>query len=503
MNASQVLLSVRQLCKSYGAVRVLSDLNLDLNCGEVHALVGENGAGKSTLCRILCGLTPPDSGSLQLEGLKYSPSTQKHARQCGIRMVMQELNLVANLTIAESLFLDQLPHRFGWIDRQHLRMQARRALKTVGLHHMDPDQYVQDLGIGHQQLVEIAAGLTHRCRLLILDEPTAALTDPEVELLFQRIKELQAAGSTVLYIPHRLEEEREIANRISVLRDGQLIVTRPASELSLPEIVRHMVGRDLEHALLRQARPLGPVALRVSGLRRAPAVKDVSFEVRRGEILGVAGLMGSGRTESMRAIFGADQAEAGELYIGDSTQPAKIGAPRDSVRHGIALLTEDRKNQGLLLPMSIKANISLPSLARIARGGGWIQRVKEQELAEQWVTRLKLRYRDVDQPVGELSGGNQQKVVLARWLARDCQILIFDEPTRGVDVGAKWEIYRVIQELAATEKAIIIVSSDLKELLALSDRIVVMSLGRVVTAFDHQDFDQDQIMAAALRDHLV
>jgi len=501
-HASDLFLRAAGLRKAYGPVTVLADVDFDLRRGEVHALVGENGAGKSTLSRILAGLLRPDAGILSLAGRVFAPGNRQAAERAGVRMVLQELNRVGNLTVAESLFLDRLPHRWGWIDFPKLHSDTRSALHRVGLVDVEPTTPIDRLGVGQRQLVEIAAGLAGQCDVLILDEPTAALTAPEIERLFGQIEQLRAAGVAILYISHRMEEIRRLANRISILRDGQMIATRPTGELSLDEMVRLMVGRDLEPDRSRSGRTLGSVALRVESLGRGRAVQDVSFEVRRGEVLGFAGLMGSGRTETMRAIFGADRPDFGRILVGDPPAPVSLRSPADAVRRGIALLTEDRKEQGLLLPLSIQANLTLPSLARACARLGWIRGGTEAALGRRWIESLAVRCRDALQPVAELSGGNQQKVVVAKWLLRDCDILIFDEPTRGIDVGAKFEIYRWLERLAAAGKAIIVVSSDLKELMSVADRIAVMSAGRLVETFRRGDWSADRIMSAALSGHL-
>jgi ribose transport system ATP-binding protein len=481
---------------------VLQGIAFDLRPGEVHALVGENGAGKSTLSKIIAGLVAPDGGTMTLRVQPYAPRNKKDAEQHGVRMVMQELNLIGNLTVAESILLERLPHRFGWIDYRELHIRARRVLDQVGLTDIDPGCFVKSLGVGRQQLVEIAAGLSQRCDVLILDEPTAALTAPEIERLFAEIAKLKAAGTAILYISHRMEEIQRISDRISVLRDGRMIATKPAADLSLDEIVRLMVGRELGEAIRREAKPPGPVALRVEGLRRGEAVRGVSFEARRGEILGFAGLMGSGRTETMRALFGADRADGGEVFLHGEKRPARIRSPRDAVRRGIALLTENRKEEGLLLPLPIRANITFLCLDQLSRAGGWIRATAELAEAARWGQALSVRCHSYEQRVAELSGGNQQKVMIAKWLFRNCDILIFDEPTRGIDVGAKFEIYQLLANLAAQGKAVLVVSSDLKELLALCDRIAVMSAGRIADTFRRGEWTQDKIMTAALSGYL-
>ena len=510
MTSVPPLLSVTGLGKSY-AGPVLSNVDFDLRPGEVHALVGENGAGKSTLSKIIAGLVRPESGTMTLRGQPFAPRDKTDGERHGVRMVMQELNLIGNLTIAESIFLDRLPHRFGWINYGRLHREAAQILGAVGLSDLDPGRAIKSLGVGQQQLVEIATGLSRRCDILILDEPTAALTQPEIERLFEQIAKLKAAGTALIYISHRMEEIQRIADRISILRDGQMIATRAAGDFTLDEIIRLMVGRDLASHVLPASRQHESApelaarrqhALRVQGLRCAPIVKDVSFEAHRGEILGFAGLMGSGRTETMRAIFGADRRDAGEIFLHGSTRPAHIRTPRQAVRHGLALLTENRKEQGLLLSLPIRENISLMCLRHLSRFGGWIRGAQERTETDGWAKKLSIRCHSTEQRVVELSGGNQQKVVIAKWLFRDCDILIFDEPTRGIDVGAKFEIYQLLTDLAAQGKAVIVVSSDLLELLAISDRIAVMSAGRIAATFRRGEWTQDKIMAAALSGYL-
>ena len=495
------LLSISGLWKSYSAV-VLHDVHFDLRAGEVHALIGENGAGKSTLSRIISGRTQSDHGAMRLKGQPYNPTSPRDAEAHGVLMVMQELNLVGTLSVAENIFLNRMPRRFGWIDYGRMNRDARQIMAQLGLGNIDPARAVASLGVGQQQLVEIAAALARRCEVLILDEPTAALTDAETELLFAQIVRLKARGVGIIYISHRLEEIQRIADRITVLRDGHVIATRPAREIGMDEIVRLMVGRDLDSSARRRQRSRGELALRVCGLRRGAAVQDVSFEAYRGEILGFAGLMGSGRTETMRLLFGADRPDSGAIFLHGSTAPARIRSPRDAVRQGVALLTEDRKAEGLLLPLPIRPNTSLTHLGPLVKRGGWISAAAERAVAERLVRALGVRCTSAEQRASELSGGNQQKVVLAKWLYRDCDILICDEPTRGIDVGAKFEIYQLLDDLASKGKALLVVSSDLLELMALCDRIAVLSAGRLVTILNRDEWSQDRIMQAALSGHV-
>ncbi len=487
--------------KSFPGVQALWAVDFDLRAGEVHALVGENGAGKSTLMSIIAGVQKPDSGQMCLYEQQYEPNGRADAEAHGIRMVMQELHLISNLSVAENIFIEKLPNRFGIIDYDKLNGAAREIMKQVGLGYVDPDVPVRLLGVGQQQMVEIAAGLSRRCRILVLDEPTASLTDREIELLFAQIRKLKAEGVGIIYISHRIEEVIRIADRVTVLRDGKVISTNPTSELGISDIIRMMVGRDLEREHLRHGSKAGQAALRVVGLTRGRKVRDVSFEVRRGEILGVAGLMGSGRTETMRAVFGADRPDSGKIFLYGASEPVQIRTPRDAVRNGIALVTEDRKEQGLLSALAVRVNISLTRLRDVSRFG-WMDIAEERSVADRYIAALGIRCSSNEQTVGELSGGNQQKVVIAKWLYRDCDVLIFDEPTRGIDVGAKFEIYHMLTELAEKRKAVIVVSSDTKELMAVCDRIMVMSAGRVAATFGRNEWSQEKIMSAAFSQYV-
>jgi ribose transport system ATP-binding protein len=488
------------ISKSFPGVRALSDVDIDLKKGEVHALVGENGAGKSTLARIIAGIEKTDDGQMVLGTENYAPSGRRDAESRGVRIVMQELNLVSNLSIAENIFLKKLPSRFGFIRYSELNRAARELTEQVGL-EVDVRTPIARLGVGRQQMVEIAAGLSQQCRILILDEPTASLTDKETDLLFAQIEKLKRGGVSILYISHHIEEILRITDRVTVLRDGRAILTEATARLDADTIVRTMVGRQIEKNQLRHRAQVGGIAMHVEGLSRGRKVRSVSFTVRRGQIVGIAGLMGSGRTETMRLIFGADRADAGKIRLYDSQTPVRISSPRQAVRHGIALVTEDRKQQGLLLPLPISRNISLVNLRPLSTLG-WVSVSKERCLAAEYVSKLSVRSSSTEQTAGTLSGGNQQKVVIAKWLYRDCSILIFDEPTRGIDVGAKFEIYRILDELASQGKAILVVSSDLKELMAISDRILVMSDGKMVEEFNDGRWSQESIAAAAFSEYV-
>lgn len=491
------VLRVRGLTKRYAAP-VLTDVDFDLRAGEIHALMGANGAGKSTLSRIICGLTPADAGSMTLGGAAYAPRSRRDAQRAGVQIVMQELNLVPTLSVAENLFLTDLPARSGFIRFTPLFRSSKEALASVGLDGVDPRTPVGRLGIGQQQLVALAAALAHPCRVLVLDEPTAALTDAEIERAFSHLRRLRAAGTAILYISHRIDEIKRISDRITVLRDGRVIDTRPSASATMDEIVRLMVGERGVEALHHRDHALGDVALRVEGLTRGSRLRDVTFEVRKGEILGLAGLVGAGRTETLRAIFGADPLDEGRIDRGGD--PLVIGNPRDAVRAGIGMIPEDRKEQALLLTQPVRTNISLATLSRFARRT-WIDEARERAAAADLRTRLDVRSHSLDQAAAELSGGNQQKVVIGRWLLRDCEVLLFDEPTRGIDVGAKVAVYKVLNELAARGKAIVLVSSELPELMALCDRIAVISAGRLVATFSRDAWSEEAIVAAAFSEY--
>jgi ribose transport system ATP-binding protein len=500
-SATDMLLTAAGIDKAFPGVQALSHVDFELRAGEVHALVGENGAGKSTLTRILAGVETADAGQMLLAGQPYQPKSRTDAEAHGVRMVMQELNLIGNLTVAENIFIERLPSRFGFIRYRKLHEAAAEVMAKVGLEGMDPGTPVRSLGVGRQQMVEIAAGLSRRCRVLALDEPTASLTDSEVSLLFSQIRRLRAEGVGIIYISHRIEEVLSIADRVTVLRDGKIVGTRLSREVDANAVIRMMVGRDLQREHLAPPGTGGKPALRVVGLTRGDKVRDVSFDVRCGEILGIAGLMGSGRTETMRAIFGADSPESGAIYLHGDDRPVRIRKPSDAVRNRIALLTEDRKEQGLFLTLAVRANISISRLRDVSRLG-WIKSSIERQVARQYIDSLGIRAWSPEQPVGQLSGGNQQKVVIAKWLYRDCDVLIFDEPTRGIDVGAKFEIYRMLAELAGRGKAILFVSSDLKELTVVCNRILVMSAGRVAGVFERDQWTEEAITAAAFSGYI-
>nr|WP_145552882.1 sugar ABC transporter ATP-binding protein [Variovorax boronicumulans] len=490
------VLALQGIGKDYAAT-VLDGVGLELQAGQVLALTGENGAGKSTLSKIVCGLVAPTRGSMQLDGQPFAPRSRREAEARGVRMVMQELGLVPTFTVAENLLLGRLPHRAGWVDRRRLRRLAEAQLARIGLTDVDPDTPVARLGIGHQQMVEIARNLQDDTRVLILDEPTAMLTARESERLFAQIAQLSAAGVALVYVSHRLEELRRICDQVAVLRDGRLVDARPMAGVREEDLVQRMIGRALASDEARARRPAGPVKLRVRGLTRGHAVRDVSLDLHAGEVFGIAGLVGSGRTELLRLIYGADRADRGSVDLLAEGQPVpRWNNPVQAVRRRIGLVSEDRKSEGLLLPQSIRVNTTLSDLPAVARAG-WLQPGRERSTVQALVRKLRVRCRDEEQPVAALSGGNQQKVVFARWLHRDCEVLLLDEPTRGVDVGARADLYAELDRMAADGRALLVVSSDLRELTGLCDRIGVMSGGRLVQVFERGAWTEQSLLAAA------
>jgi ribose transport system ATP-binding protein len=495
------LLVVDNIGKTY-AVPVLSDIALTIRASEVHALLGANGAGKSTLSRIIAGLVTPTAGAMRLAGQPYAPIDKQAAEHAGVQIVQQELNLIPTLSVAENLLLTRLPRRFGLIDRARLHTAARAILDANGLAALPADLPVSALGVGQQQLIEIAGALARDCRVLILDEPTAALSVAEADDLLRRLAVLRERGVAIIYISHRLDEVARLADRLTVLRDGRLVHTGPAKELTTDGMVALMSGDERGE----QQRAAGAftshataqVVLEASGFRAPPRLVDGGFRVCVGERLGIAGLVGSGRSELLRAVFGAERAAAGTLALDGA--PVRFATPAEAVSRGVALITEERKKDGALLPLPIAWNTSLGALPARC---GFIKRTQERALAERYRQVLDTRCTSTDQAIGALSGGNQQKVIVARWLARDARVYLFDEPTRGIDVAARRRIHQVFAELAERGKALVIVSSDLDELFETCDAIVVMSAGRVAGRFERATWSRDAIMRAAFSHHLT
>ena len=495
MSSPDVLLRVTGLEKSYAAP-VLQSVDFEIAVGEVRALVGANGAGKSTFAKILGGLVMADAGYFEIGGEPYRPSSKRDAGAAGVHVVHQELSLIPTLTVAENLFFGRLPNHWGWIDSAKLDKRARDALEAVGLGDLDPQEPLASLGLGERQLVEIASALSLDCRLLVLDEPTAALTDPQVEVLFEHIRNWRRRGVGLIYISHRLEELEVVADSITVLRDGCVAGGGRVSDFDRGEIVRLMTGSSVRETK-RETPDLGGPALRVSGLSAKPAVRDVAFEVRAGEVLGLAGLVGSGRTETLRAIIGADSRQSGEVFRGDDELPATTDNPAQAARVGIGLVPEDRRSQALLASQSVRANLSLSAL-RLFSTGGWLNLAEEEKATTALASDLGIVMTSLDQPVAELSGGNQQKVALGRaWLA-GFEVLLLDEPTRGIDVGARSSIYELIAHRAARGTAFVVASSDLRELVTISDRVAIFRRGRLMETLEGDELDYEHVAAACI-----
>ena len=494
------LLAMRGMVKSFPGVKALRGVDLTLRSGEVLALLGENGAGKSTLIKLLSGAHRPDAGTIEVDGRDVDFRSPQDARRAGVAVIYQEFNLVPGLSARENIFLFQESTRLGFLDRRNERKRAAELLRRLDA-KIDPETPCNRLTTAQQQLVEIAKALAFEARIIVMDEPTAALTAHETARLFDVIRDLRSAGIGVIYISHRLDEIFAIADRVTVLRDGANVDERPIHETVRNELIERMVGRELKDEFPARAASVGAAGsesprLEVKGLRRGRAVCDVSFSVRRGEILALTGLVGAGRTETVRLLFGADPREAGEIRL--EGRPLEIRSPRDAIAAGIGLLTEDRKLQGLVLGASSRDNFALPNLERFSRYGFVRRRHVREEFAG-YVDRLKIRLSHQEQRVRDLSGGGQQKVVLAKWLARNCDVLVFDEPTRGVDVGAKYEIYVLMNRLVAEGKSIIMISSELPEVLAMADRILVMREGRIAGEInDARRATQAQIMQLAV-----
>jgi rhamnose transport system ATP-binding protein len=491
--ADRLLVRARGITKAFGGTLALDAVDLDLRPGEVHALVGENGAGKSTLARILSGVHSPDAGTIELDGEPAELDSPATAQRLGIAMIHQEPSLFPDLSVGENISVGRQPLGRGrWIDRSVMNARARELLGALGV-RLDPRRLVRGLSVAELQMVEMANALSRNARLLFVDEPTSSLTPAEVDQLFEILRGLRARGTAIVFVGHRLEEVFAIADWITVLRDGRVVVSRPVGELTMEAVIHAMVGRALEEP--RTPASPGPVLLSVEGLGRAGVFEDVSFHVREGEIVALAGLVGAGRSEIAQAIFGIERPDRGTVRL--AGRPLRIRQPGDAIRAGIAYVPEDRQAQGLAVDKAIVSNITLAILADVSRLG-FLQSRKERTIAATWARRLDLRARSLSSAVKELSGGNQQKVVVARWLAAEPRLLILDEPTRGVDVGAKREIHHLMDELVHQGVGILMISSDLPEVLAMSDRIVVVRDGRVAATFEASAVDATEVMTAAI-----
>jgi len=495
--AATPIVVIRNLCKSFSGVPALDNCQFELFAGEVHALMGENGAGKSTLMKVLSGVYAKDSGEILFDGRPVTIASPRAAQDLGIHIVHQELNLMNHLSAAQNIFIGREPRQaFGlFLDEETLNQNARRIFERMHL-HLDPRTIVGELTVARQQMVEIAKALSFDSRVLIMDEPTAALNSTETAELFRIIRQLKAQGVGIVYISHKMDELKQISDRVTVMRDGQYIGTVPTDTTPLNIIIGMMVGRQLGDAERDFPDTSGnAIALEVKGLSRGSAVKDVSFTLRKGEILGLAGLMGAGRTEVARAIFGADRLDAGDIRVHGAA--VKIDSPADAVAHGIGYLSEDRKHFGLATGLDVETNIVLSSLRNFVSSWFMLDQAAMRKTSRDYVARLDIKTPSVHQQVRLLSGGNQQKIVIAKWLLRDCDILFFDEPTRGIDIGAKSEIYKLLNTLAGQGKAIVMISSELPEIMRISHRILVMCEGRVTGEIAARDATQEKIMHLA------
>ena len=501
MNVDRQILSMRRIDKRFTGVHALRQVDFDLDEGEIHALVGENGAGKSTLMKVFVGITPKDSGEIHYLGHQFNPRDPKHALEMGIGIIHQELNMMDHLTVAQNIFIGRESTKAGGIllDKREQTRRAGELLRRLNM-NIDPEELLGRLTVGRQQMVEIAKAVSHSLRILILDEPTAALTDAEIDELFAIMRDLASKGVGMIHISHRLDEIHRIADRVTVMRDGERVDTKPTSEVTKQQIINMMVGRVIYEQPKSKSNVAAeaPVVLRVNRLNAGKLVRDVSFELRQGEILGMAGLMGSGRTETARAIFGADEVQSGTIEI--RGRRVSIASPEDAVANGIGYLSEDRKRFGLAVNLSVKDNMAMATYDRFQRGL-FIHAKRVGQVSEDYVHKLNIRTPSLEQLLRNLSGGNQQKVVIAKWLIRNCDILIFDEPTRGIDVGAKSEIYTLMNELTKEGKSIIMISSELPEILRMSDRIVVMCEGRLTGELPIEKASQEAIMGYATMGH--
>ncbi|NLS17725.1 sugar ABC transporter ATP-binding protein [Rhizobium sp. P40RR-XXII] len=492
------ILKLEGIGKRFPGVVALKDVSIGIGRGKGHVLLGENGAGKSTLINLLGGVLKPDDGHIVFDGQRYDPASPLEAFKAGIRVIHQELHPLSNLTVGENLLFEHLPRRYGLVNYKQMNARAAELLAEVGL-NVAPTTLASSLSLAQLQLLEIAKALCYESKLLVLDEPTATLTSKEVDRLFEILKRLKARGVTTLYISHRLEEIFEVGDDVTILRDGQHVITRPLEGLGIPKIVELMVGRTLaKHDAFRGDSVISGEALGVSGLKVTHNSPELSFSVAKGEIVGIAGLVGSGRTEAVRAIFGADAKAGGEIRI--DSELVEINSPSDAVAAGLCLATEDRKMQGLMLDMSCAENTTITDLGKVSRNG-LISRKIENDNSQRLARELRIKTPSIHQVVRTFSGGNQQKVVIAKWLFRGPKVLIFDEPTRGIDVGAKAEIYDLLWRFAAEGKGVLVVSSDLPELMSICHRIIVFSNGKIAGEMPRDQFEESRILSLAYKEY--
>ncbi len=492
MSGEQYHVDMVDICKTFGGVKACQNVSLRVKSGEIHALVGENGAGKSTLMKILSGAYIRDSGDIYIEGNRVSISNPKDGIDKGISVIYQEFALINSLTVAENIFIDNLCDKGRLINWKKLREKAKNVLESLGFGNIPANKIVSELSVAHQQVVEICKALARESSVLILDEPTAVLASSEVEQLFKLLRELRAKGVAIIYISHRLEEIFRLCDRITVMKDGQYVGTYEASELDDKKLVSLMIGRTLESYFPERVPHIGQTVMEVENICSGKAVRNVSFKVHAGEVLGIAGLVGAGRTETLRAVFGADPMDSGRVYL--NGRQIKIKSPASAVKQGIGMLPEDRKAHGVLLKMPIRTNITLTRLKSFKGPLSIISKKKETEYVNEIVGKLSIKAASIDANVNSLSGGNQQKVAIAKLLASDCKVLILDEPTRGVDVGAKIEIYKIINSLVDQNYAVIMISSEMMEIIGMCDRAVVIKGGSVAGELGKDELTEQNLI---------
>lgn len=491
---SGALLKVRALKKSFNGIEVLHSVDFEAQAGKVTALVGENGAGKSTLMKILMGEYTADSGEIRLEGKQVQFTSPHQALTSGISMIFQEMSPFPELTVAENIYMGREPCRFGFLKKKEQRRMAEQKLKELGV-NLDADRKVKTLTVSELQLLEITKAVSYDSKVVIMDEPTSSLTDSEVSLLFQMIETLKKKQVAVIYISHKLDELFRIADQICVLRDGKMISSRPVSEVNREVMISEMVGRTMDQIYPTVEKTIGETVFRVENLTRRGVFEDISFEIKKGEILGIAGMVGSGRTEVAEALFGVEKYQSGRIYL--NGKEIKIGNTRDAIHCGMALIPEDRARCGLNLRGTIKANMCTTILDQIGKGKGLIANKRaEKQKTEEMSQKMRIKMNSIEQLAMYLSGGNQQKIVVGKWLLTEPEIVMMDEPTRGIDVGAKYEIYQLIKQLAKEGKAVLIISSEMTELLGICDRILILREGRLVGEMDAKEATQEKIMAA-------
>lgn len=489
-------IEMKNICKSFDGVNALKAVDFNVKKGEIHALVGENGAGKSTLMKILAGVHNMDEGQILIDGCEVHISSPKAGIAHGISVIYQEFALVNDLTVAENIFIDNLNKNKRIINWKKLRADAKEILDELGFGQIDPKKLISELSVAYQQIVEICKALSRKTSILILDEPTAVLSSNEVEQLFRLLKKLKESGVAIIYISHRMKEIFSICDRITVLKDGEYVATVETKDIDEKRLVNMMIGRDLKGYFPQRESKIGNIMMEVKNLKRKNTVNDVSFNVRAGEVFGISGLVGAGRTEAMRAIFGEDKKDSGAIFL--DGKEIKINSPKTAVKYGISLLPEDRKNQGVLLDIPIIHNITISCLKKLSRFGGVIKRKEEVLFANDLVVKLKIKLGSVQDNTSSLSGGNQQKVAISKLLAAGSRVLILDEPTRGVDVGAKIEIYNIINSLVEEGYAVIMISSEMPEIIGMCDRVAIMRGGKIVGELSKQDICEENLINYAI-----